>query len=48
MLSRPPSSVSSPESGYSGAGQPTAHRPQLAERRVQRIQVGDGHELVHP
>ena len=34
MLSRPSSSVSSPESEPSGAGQPAA--PQLAERRVQR------------
>jgi hypothetical protein len=25
-----------------------ARCPQLAERRVQRIQVGTGHELVHP
>ena len=25
-----------------------ACRPQLAERRVQRVQVGGGHELVHP
>ena len=29
-----------------GAAEPAA--PQLAERRVQRIQVGGGHELVHP
>jgi len=25
-----------------------ARRPQLTQRRVQRIQVGIGHELVHP
>jgi hypothetical protein len=25
-----------------------ARCPQLAERRVQRVQVGGGHELVHP
>src|SRR5260370_18408435 len=41
MLSGPPSSVPSPESGSPGAGEPAA-------RRVQRIQVGIGHELVHP
>src|SRR6266581_8106822 len=46
MLSRPPSSVSSPESGSSGVGQPRC--PQLAERHVQSVQVGGGHELVHP
>ena len=25
-----------------------ARRPQLTRRRVQRIQVGTGHELMHP
>jgi hypothetical protein len=29
-------------------GSAPARGPQLAERRVQRIQAGIGHDLVHP
>src|ERR1035441_4465583 len=46
MVSRPSSSVSSPESGCSGCW--PARCPQFAERGVQRVQVGGGQELVHP
>ncbi len=46
MLSRPPSLVSSPESGMFRCW--PARCSQLAECRVQRVQVGIGHDLVHP
>jgi hypothetical protein len=48
IRSRPSSSASSSPSGSSGAGQPAARGPQLAQGGIQPVQVRVGRDLVHP